>query len=67
LAISDLPQHAVTQERGIALAMARKDDNLLRHELSVASGLVGQVENLADVFERRGHRLDVLRPKHIVF
>jgi|ERR1700722_5850462 hypothetical protein len=50
---SDLPQHAVTQERGVALTLVGKADKLLREELFFASGFVGQVENVADVFERR--------------
>src|ERR1700722_20119968 len=49
---SDLPQHAVTQERGVALTLVGKADKLLREELFFASGFVGDVENLADVFER---------------
>jgi hypothetical protein len=39
LAISYLPQRAVAQKRGIALALVRKGDNLLREELSFAFGL----------------------------
>jgi hypothetical protein len=50
---SDLPQHAVTQERGVALTLVGKADKLLREELFFASSFVGQVENFADAFERR--------------
>jgi hypothetical protein len=42
---------AVTQERSIALALVRKGDDPLREELSFAFGLVGQVEDLADLFD----------------
>ena len=52
-AVSDLPQRAVTQERGIALALGRNGHNLLREELSFDFGFLGKVEDLADVFERR--------------
>ena len=50
---SDLPQHPVAQERGVARDLRGKGDKLLREELFFASGFVGQVENLADGFERR--------------
>jgi hypothetical protein len=63
---NDLPQHAIPQERGVALALVGKNNNLSRNEFSFVSCLVGQVENVADVLERGGHRLDVLRPEHIV-
>ena len=45
--------HAITQERGIALALAHQGDDLHREELSFAFGFVGQVEDLADVLKRR--------------
>ena len=67
LAISNLPQHAVTQESGVALALLGNNNNLPSEEFSFAFSLVGQVENRADFFERSGHRLDVLRPEHAVF
>ena len=53
LARSYLPQHVITQERGIGLALVRKSDNLLCEELFFAFGFVGQIENLAHVVERR--------------
>jgi hypothetical protein len=49
---SDLPQHAVAQERGVARDLVGKGGKLLCEEFFFASGFVGQVENLADVFER---------------
>jgi hypothetical protein len=63
----EVPHYAVTQSRRTALALLRKGYDLLRQELSCAFGFVGQVEGLADLFERRRHRLDVLRPEHSVF
>ena len=50
---SDLPQNAVAQERGVARDLVGKGDKLLRKELFFACVVIGQVENRADVFERR--------------
>ena len=41
-----------SQERGVALALVGKGDNILRQEFSLASGFAGHVEDLADVVER---------------
>jgi hypothetical protein len=43
---SDLPQHAVAQERGVARDLVGKGDKLLREEFFFAFGFVGQVENV---------------------
>jgi hypothetical protein len=39
--VSYLSQHAITQERGAVLALARKEDDLLREELSFVFGFAG--------------------------
>jgi hypothetical protein len=53
LTVSNLPQRTVTQERGVAFALFCKNGDLLRETLFFAFVVIGQVENRADVFERR--------------
>ena len=56
----------VAQERGVARDLLGKGDKLLGEELSIAFCFVGQVKDVADVFERCGHGLNVLGPEYIV-
>ena len=44
--VSYLPQHTVTQKRGIALALAGKGDDLFREEFSIAFGFVARLRIL---------------------
>ena len=62
--MNDLPQRAIAQERRVTLALVRKKNDFLREKFSFALCLIGQVENLANVVERCGHRLNVLRLEH---
>ena len=61
---ADKPVHPASVSKvPTALALLRKGYDPLSHVLSFAFCFIAQIEGLADVFKRRGHRLDVLWPE----